>query len=117
MKKRIALLLLLVVGGAAAISFAGATPGEKPAVDPEVSQMQNEISDLKAKLQTLEGQVQSLESIVAQLKQPHLTPLIVPQPNPMLLIPPIESKPPKIWGEREINGWTFYIVPCDQKTP
>ena len=118
MKKQLTLLLPLAVVGVAVLSFAGDLPNEKPAATPEVGQMQSEIADLRAKVQTLEDRLKSLESTVAQMKQPHLMPLFRPEPNSRLSTPPIiEPKPPKIWGEREINGWTFYIVPCGQKTP
>lgn len=118
MRKRIILILPLVIAGAAIISFAGDKPVEKPAAAPEIGEMRSEISDLRARVQALQDRVKGLESTVAQMRQPHLMPLIAPEPNSSLLNPPaIDSKPPRIWGEREINGWRLYIVPCDQKTP
>lgn len=115
MKKRMMTTLLLVVAGAAILSLAGTTTGEKPAVAPGSGEMQSEVSNLKAQIQSLENRVKSLESTVAQLQQPHLTPVISPGTNPVLLAPPTaEPRPPKIWGEKEINGWTFYVVPCEQ---
>lgn len=118
MKKQSMLLLLLAVAGAALISFAGDTPGQKPAGSPDLGEMRNEITDLRAKVQALEDRMKGLESTVAQMKQPHLMPLTVPQPNSSLLNrSATDSTPPKTWGERQVNGWTFYIVPCDQKAP
>lgn len=115
MKKYLTLLLLLAMG--AIISFAGDKPIEQSAA-PGFGEMRSEIADLQARIHALEDRVKGLESTVAQMKEPHLVPLIAPQPNTRLLNPPaIDLKSPKIWGEREINGWTFYIVPCDQKTP
>lgn len=124
MKKRTILLLPLAFVGAAIISFAGDKPADKPAAAPDISELRTEIADLQAKVQKLEDHVKGLESTVTQMKQPHLTPLTVPQPNGPFLNPQgvgsphdIDSRPPNIWGERKINGWTFYIVPCEQKTP
>jgi hypothetical protein len=114
MKKHLKLWAPVILAGAALVAFAGGLPGEKPAADPE---MQTEISALRSKVQALEGRVKDLESTVAQMKQPHLMPLITPGSNSFLLNPPVlDSRPPKIWGEREVNGWKVYIVPCDQQS-
>jgi hypothetical protein len=116
-KKMIMVLLLCAATGVAVISFADITPGEKPRANAEMSQMRDELNQLKAKVEMLEFRTKSLETTVAQLKQP-------PQPVPMIwqsspprqLIPsPSQPTPPKIWGEKEVNGWTFYIAPCEQQ--
>jgi hypothetical protein len=113
MKKRIMLALPLVVAGAAILSLAGTTTGEKPAPAPAMSAMQTEVSDLKAQVQSLESRLKSLESTVSRMQQPHLVPLVTPDTK-SIFPPAAEPQPPKVWGEREINGWKFYIVPCDQ---
>lgn len=115
MKKQTMLLLPIVVAGAAIISLGGGTTGEKP-VDPGLAEMRNEITDLRARIQTLEGRIKSLELTVAQSKRPVPKPLFVPAPGSSLLHPTApDSKPPKIWGQGEVNGWTYYIVPCGQQ--
>jgi hypothetical protein len=115
MKKRIMLALPLVVAGVAILSLAGTTTGEKPAVAPEIGELRTEVSDLKARVQSLQDQVKSLESTVARMQQPHLVPLIAPDTSSHFVTPPTsEPRPPKVWGEREINGWKFYVVPCEQ---
>jgi hypothetical protein len=123
MKKQSVLLLLVVVAGVAIISFGQSTSGEKPLPNQQVAEMQNQINALQARIQALEGRMKGLESTVQQLKQPRLQPLTSPGENSLWLNPPaaspkppiFDSKPPKIWGEREINGWTFYIVPCGEQ--
>lgn len=121
MKKKTAVLLLCMATGIAVISFADVTPGEKPSAGNENSQLRAELDQLKAKVEMLELRTKSLESTVAQLKQPpHPSPLTVPQENLMWRDTPAattQSVPvsPKIWGEKEVNGWTFYIVPCEQR--
>ena len=116
MKKQSILLLLIVVVGAAIISFGQGTPGEKPAPKAEVNELRNQINELQARIQSLEGRIKGLESTVEQMKVPHLQPLTSPGENSVW---PVPAKPgsaqPKIWGEREINGWTYYIVPCREK--
>jgi len=121
MKKQSILLLLLVVAGTAIISLGQSKPGEKPVVKQEVAEMQNQINELQARVEALEGRLKGLESTVQELKRPHLQPLSSHGENLLRFNPPAaepksptsDSTSPKIWGEREINGWTFYIVPCD----
>jgi hypothetical protein len=117
MKKKVMIMLLCAATGVAVISFADITPGEKSPANTEISQMRDELNQLKAKVELLEFRTKSLETTVAQLKQP-------PQPVPMIWqsSPPRQPNPspsdstsPKIWGEKEVNGWTFYIVPCEQQ--
>ena len=116
MKKKLMLLLLCTAVGVAVISFADITPGEKLPADSEISQMRKEIDRLKAKVELLEFRTKSLESTVAQLKQPpHPMPLSQPQGDLSWPKPPSESMHKKIWGEKEVNGWTVYIVPCEQQ--
>lgn len=115
MKKSFILLLLVTVAGAAIISLGQDTPGEKPAANGQVAEMQNRISELQSRIQSLEGQLKELKSTVKEMQRPRLQPLTMPgpfAPLPKGLVAP--SEPPKIWGEREINGWTYYIVPCGE---
>ena len=123
MKKQSILLLVTAVAGAAIFSFGQGTPGQKPIANQEVTEMQNQINELQSRIQALESRMKGLESTVQELKTPHLQPLTLPRGNSSWLNPPASEpnppisdfKPPKIWGQREINGWTFYIVPCDEQ--
>lgn len=121
MKKQSILLLVAVVAGVAIISFAQSTPGEKPVANQKVAELQNQINDLQARVRALEGRMKGLESTVEELKRPPFLQPLTPQGENMLRFNPPASepnpatsdfKPPKIWGKREINGWTFYVVPC-----
>jgi hypothetical protein len=115
MKKKMMLLLLCAATAVAVVSFADITPGAKLPADSEISQMRNELNQLKAKVELLEFRTKSLEFTVQQLKQPpHPVPLSPPQGNSLWQPPPSDSATPKIWGEKEVNGWTFYLVPCER---
>jgi hypothetical protein len=111
-----------MVMGVALIAFAEITPREKPAPKSEAAQMRDELNALKAKVELLEYRTKSLELTVHQLQRPRAqTSLSVPAPTPppgtSWFIPStIESKPPTIWGQGEVNGWTYYIVPCEAQS-
>jgi hypothetical protein len=115
MKKKL-IVLLSVAMGVAVIAYAEIKPGEKPAPKSDAAQMRDEINALKAKIELLEYRTKSLETTVHSLQRSHTqTSFEVPASSPSLVTPsPIESKPPTIWGQREVNGWTYYIVPCEQ---
>jgi hypothetical protein len=118
MKKRMTLLLLFGAASAAVISLAQSTPGEnKPLANDELLALRSEVGVLRAQIQGLEERTKKLESTVEKLNQPpHLMPLNAPQPNPLWRkSPSADSRPPTIWGEKQVNGWTFYIVPCEQR--
>ena len=117
MKKQMRLLLFAGAVGVAIVVFAEDQPSEKPSAGSEVSELRGQVADLRTRLQMLEDRMQKLESSVEKSKQPSMpTPLNKQGENPLLFLQPQESRPsPKIWGEREVNGWTFYIVPCEQQ--
>ena len=100
----------------AVISLAEGTPGEKPPADRETREMRSELIELRAKVQSLEEQMKKMESTVEQMNQPRLNPLNLPPANSSLFgLPTTDLQPPKIWGEGKVNGWTYYIVPCEEK--
>ena len=118
MKKKVMPLLLGVALSGAIIAFAEVTPGQKPSSGTEMSQMRDEINRLKAKIELLDYRTKSLESTVEQLKRSRPpAPLTLQGPAPSLAIPPVGTpKPPAIWGQGEVNGWTYYIVPCGEQS-
>ena len=118
MKKRL-ILLLCAATGVGIIAFAEITPAQKsPApATAETTQLRDELKQLQAKVEMLEFRTKSLESTVAQMKRTHSpTPLSLESPAtpaPSMSLPGTRSpQPPTIWGQREVNGWTYYIVPC-----
>jgi len=115
MKKYFAFLLLMGVVSIALIALADNTPADKNAApDADVEALKNQIAELQARVQKLEEQTRTLEGTVATMQKPRLVPLLQPG-NPLSFkLPPSNSQQPKIWGQREVNGWTVYIVPCEQ---
>jgi len=121
MKKKI-LFTVSVAAGIALISLAADSPAPKSNEADDIRELRAQITQLRAEVQTLQQRTQSLESTVADLKRPQMpTPLNL-QPGagghsaPSIVIPsPQSSRPPTIWGQGEVNGWTYYIVPCEQQ--
>jgi hypothetical protein len=116
------LMLLCAAMGVAIVAFAQMTPAQKPAAPatPDVSKMQDDIKRLQAKVEMLEFRTKGLESTVAQLKRspsPAPVPMSFQAPGTSLSFPTMQpSQPPKIWGQGEVNGWTYYIVPCGEQS-
>jgi hypothetical protein len=119
MKRKLAVVLSLVAG-IAVVSLAADLSGGKPQKDQDaILELRGQISELRAKIQGLESQTRNLESTVAQLKQSRVpTPLSLLQApaSPQPLPSASRSHPPKIWGQGEVNGWTYYSVPCEERT-
>lgn len=113
-----------VVAGVALIALADGTPTHKDSLgSSEIQALRNEVTELRTRVQQLEDREKNLESTVANLNRPHMTPLNSGGASPLFHSPvsPVlpassETDSPKIWGERKVNGWTFYIVPCEQRS-
>jgi hypothetical protein len=86
--------------------------------DREIQTLQKQVAELEARIKTLENRIEKLESS----GKPPTTGLPVPGVQPPTLERPGASVPntgflhrsgqhPKIWGEGEINGWKYYLVP------
>jgi hypothetical protein len=128
MKRKLSIVLSLVAG-VAIVSLAADMSSGKPQTDKDaVQEMRAQLTELRTKVQRLEGQVQGLEdhtkkleAAVEQLKKfPAPTPMNLyqsPAPSPSPAFNPHgSSRPPTIWGQGEVNGWTFYYVPCEQQS-
>jgi len=120
MKKKVLFALSLVIG-VVLISIAAEPAAEKPKPDDTIRELRAQIAELRAEVNTLRQRTQSLESTVDDLKRSHVpTPLNLQPgsgaPSPSNLPSPRSSRPPTIWGQGEVNGWTYYVVPCEQQS-
>lgn len=105
------------------MALAGIGPDAQTPADREVGELRKQVDELRARVKVLEERSSRLESVTERLerwRQLPETPTPAPPgtPNgalPFLKIPPDEGRQPKIWGEREVNGWTFYLIPCLQQ--
>jgi hypothetical protein len=110
--------LLPLLASVAVIALGDNIPnGNAPQNNNEIQSLSNEISNLRARVQMLEDRTQRLESQVEKLSHPHLAPLLSPETNRLWLNrPPADTGRGKTWGEKQVNGWTVYIVPCEQQS-
>ena len=122
MKTRVWLTSGIVAVVTIGLFLARGENGLKPKADPETGALRQQIEQLQARLQKVEARLAQLESATS-----HAPPRfeVVPNPPgappsgfipaPKFKGPSLSSPPPKIWGEREINGWRFYLIPCGGK--
>ena len=119
MKKKI-LFAVSLACGVAILSFAADPAGQKAPETDSVRELRTQITQLRAEVDALRQHTKALEATVDELKCPHMQILVNPRSNPAApstVIPmPQSSHAPKIWGEREVNGWTYYVVPCEQQS-
>ena len=122
MKKKVLFALSLAVGVVLISLAPDPVGGKKDAESDTLRDLRAQITQLRAEVDTLRHRTQSLETTVDDLKRSHLpTPLnlqpSVGVPSPATLNPsPNPSRPPTVWGQGEVNGWTYYIVPCEQQS-
>ena len=126
MKRKLS-IVLSIVAGVAIVSLAADLSGGKPKTDQDgIQELRGQIAELRATVQRLEGQVRGLESQTKNLESKVEQFKQSPAPVPMNLFhspapsfsPSVNpaSRPPTIWGQGEVNGWTFYYVPCEQQS-
>jgi TolA-binding protein len=122
MKRKLSIVLSLVIGIAVVSLAADMSGGKSQQADQTgVQELRSQITELRAKVQSLESQTRILQSTVDQLKQSQQShvpaPLSLQIPAPSASLPLASSShPPKIWGQGEVNGWTYYVVPCEQQS-
>ena len=86
-----------------------------------VGELRTQVEELLARVKSLEERSNRLEAMLERLEQRRQPPGVpVPKPRGMPPdtfpgFPRSNRSQPKIWGEREINGWTFYLIPCQQQ--
>ena len=88
-------------------------------LDAEVRELKQQVGELRSEVKTLNQRLDRLQSLF----QPRLKPLSPPSPSmppvaetPKGILPSSDARPgngnnPQIWGQREANGWTFYLIP------
>jgi hypothetical protein len=102
--------------GVVVVTWAADAPKGKPVADPSVQELRAELTALRSEFLVLQERTKRLETTVEELKRaPSPVPLNVPGQKSFLFTPDTGgSQQPAIWGERQVNGWTYYIVPCGQ---
>jgi hypothetical protein len=107
---------------AAGLLLARAEVGKKADAKPKLHALSQQVEQLQARLRSLEDRLAKLEFAKSQ-SAPRIQ--IVPSPPsapPPIFIPSASGvlnwsgQQPKIWGQGEINGWPFYLIPCAGKS-
>jgi hypothetical protein len=123
MKSKLSAIVFSAVATVALLSLGADSSGPKAGDAQAVSELRAQITQLRAEVDRLHQRTETLESTVEELKrtriqiQPNPQPISgAPSSTPLIFTPsPNNTRSPKIWGEREVNGWTYYIVPCDER--
>lgn len=125
-----AVVLVSLATVAFAITDSDNKPGQKlvtRSTSQENAALKQEFRQLKDRLAALEERLAKLETRSQRAPQQVITNFqftLSPQSanlrsRPGVIIPkgvvPQESKPPKTWGEGEVNGWKFYKVPLNSE--
>jgi hypothetical protein len=122
MKKKI-LFALSLAAGVVLMSLAADPAGGKKSDDGDtLRELRTQLTELRAEVNQLHQRTETLESSVEELKRSRIpTPLNLQPgsavPSPSTIVPsPNSTRPPTVWGQGEVNGWTYYIVPCEQQS-
>lgn len=108
---------LFITAAAAVVAgaLAGTGPDSRGPADDQSEALKNQVNELQTQIHSLETRLRRLESTAdRQRQEPLKPPTPMPFQFPSGVMPPSTFRPrPEIWGERQINGWTFYVVPCE----
>jgi hypothetical protein len=123
MKKKIVCILSLVAG-VALISLAADPAGGKGGEGDTVRELRAQVAELRAEVDKLHQRTQTLEAKVEAMKgspAPAPSPVVMPYNSngrSKFYFTPSNSpaRAPTVWGQREVNGWTYYVVPCEQQS-
>jgi hypothetical protein len=121
MKTRFLVLTTAAALMIGAFAFAG-TESDKQSPATDLDQLQKRITALESRIKSLERQLESPGPLNCA---PQIQPRIQAQPpgssgllplqdifRPFVPPPEGNAQRPKIWGEGEINGWKYYVIPC-----
>ena len=113
-------LVAVLALGAMGWVLARAESGKPGGADSAVRALQKQVENLQARLRALEDRLGRVES-----GKPSTAPRIQILPkspgspgHTLPLVPVFPGGPghqPKVSGQREINGWDFYFIPCAGK--
>jgi len=123
MKRKI-VFVLSFVAGVALISLADDPAGGKVEESVTVRELRAQIAELRAEVSKLHQRTQTLEAKIEAMKgspAPAPSPLVMPYNSngrSQFFFTPSNSSAhsPTVWGQREVNGWTYYVVPCEQQS-
>ncbi len=118
------IMLSVVALGAAGWMLARAEVGKRNDTVSDVGDLRQQIRQLQARLTRLEERLAEVESA-----KPGVGPKVEILPKspgspPTYLVPSLpgllgkSQSQPKVWGvwgQREVNGWTAYFIPCDHR--
>ena len=121
MKTRFLVLTTAAALVAGALAFAGTEP-DKHSPETGLDRLQKKISALEPRVKSLERQLEAPGSLNyppqvqprIQAQPPNGSGLLPPQEiyHPFVLPPEANEQQPKIWGEGQVNGWKYYLIPC-----
>ena len=112
-------LFITVTVAIALCTLAGTETNNQVAADREAGGLRTQVNELRARVLLLEARLSRLEAAAGEQKceQVHPQSFPPPPPSPSIFGSPLNGEPlPEIWGKRQINGWTFYVVPCETGT-
>ena len=110
--------LAIVALGAAGWMLAQAEADKQTEGDSDVRTLRKQVAQSQARLKTLEDRLAKVESAKpGVVPWTHILPKS-PSAPPAYQVPvlpgPLGKREPqgKVWGQREVNGWTYYFIPC-----
>lgn len=105
MKTRVTVAALGLAGAITLGSFLSAA-GERPQ-NSEMKELKRRMAELEERLSKMEEKMNTAPPVITW--QPGSPPALPKTPN--------EQRPPRVWGEGEVNGWKFYLIPLKTDAP
>jgi len=98
--------------------WAANEPGDGKNSGCDVQALQKQVAELEARVKGLENRLEKLESAgkpaASRSPAPGVPPPTMGLPGadlPTTGFPAHGRQNPKIWGQGEVNGWTYYLIP------
>jgi hypothetical protein len=115
------IVLSMVALGATGWVIARAEVGRRTDGDSEVRALRQQVEQLQARLRVLEDRLATAESSKPgsppRARVQPRSPGSPPAPHVPSPFGPLGDNQPQgqVWGHRDINGWTYYVIPCGGK--